>query len=264
MSSTGEDPGAASADGQGRSGGRGEDPHQRLRELLGVHALGHLGPGEDAALRAHLDGCADCRAELAELAPLRRALDGVDPERLASPASPPPGLGEHVRRQVVAERAAVERAAAERGAADGAAGGTTLAARRRPRVRLLAAAAALVLVGGGGLLLGRSTAPEPPTGPFEAVELQVVGEEAVRVEDAGLVPHTWGVELRVRASGFEEGAVYRASFVDERGRSTPAGEFLGTGEQEMLCNLQAALLRPQAAQVVISDADGDPVLTADL
>ena len=32
----------------------------------------------------------------------------------------------------------------------------------------------------------------------------------------------------------------------------------------MLCNLQAALLRPQATQVVISDADGDPVLTADL
>lgn len=237
----------------------GEDPHQRLRELLGVHALGHLGPGEDAAVRAHLDGCADCRAELAELAPLRRALDGVDPERLASPASPPPGLGEQVRRQVAAERAAGERAAA-----DGAVPETTPAARRRPRVRLLAAAAALVVVGGGGLLLGRSTAPEPPTGPFEAVELQVVGEEAVRVEDAGLVPHTWGVELRVRASGFEEGAVYRASFVDESGRSTPAGEFLGTGEQEMLCNLQAALLRPQATQVVISDADGDPVLTADL
>ena len=51
---------------------RGVRRRQRLRELLGVHALGHLGPGEDAAVRAHLDGCADCRAELAELAPLRR------------------------------------------------------------------------------------------------------------------------------------------------------------------------------------------------
>lgn len=261
MSGTGEDPRAGSASGQGRSGGRdGADPHQRLRELLGVHALGHLGPGEAAAVRAHLDGCAECRAELAEIAPLRWALDGIDPERLDSPASPPPRLGEQVRRSVAAERA-------RRAVGDGAGGDPAAAApalRRRPRVRLLAVAAAVVVVGGGGVLLGRSTAPEPPTGPFEVVELQVVGAEDVRVEDAGLVPHTWGVELRVRASGFEEGAVYRASFVDQSGRSTPAGEFLGTGEEEMLCNLQAALLRPRAAQVVISDADGDPVLTADL
>lgn len=277
MSGTDEASGAGSADGPERT--IGGDPHQRLRELLGVHALGHLAPGEDAAVRAHLDGCADCRAELDKIAPLRRALDGVDPARLDSPASPPPRLGEQVRRLVAAERA--QRASGDRAepgpgvelAAVAAAGGEPLAGgragrtallRRRPRVRLLAAAAAVVLVGGGGVLVGRSTAPEPPTGPFEAVELQVVGEEDVRVADAGLVPHTWGVELRVRASGFEEGAVYRASFVDRRGRSTPAGEFLGTGEEEMLCNLQAALLRPRATQVVISDADGDPVLTADL
>jgi anti-sigma factor RsiW len=258
------------------------DPHQRLRELLGVHALGRLAPGEDAAVRAHLDGCADCQAELAEIAPLRRALDGVDPERLDSPASPPPDLGEQVRRSVAAERAARALGPDRRPVADGSpdavvdhpAPGSTRGAsvvplRRRRRVRLLAAAAAVVVLGGGvlggGVLLGRSTAPEPPRpGPFEAVELQLVGEEEVSVEDAELVPHTWGVELRVRASGFEEGEVYRASFVDERGRSTPAGEFLGTGEDEMVCNLQAALLRPQATQVVIVDADGEPVLRADI
>ena len=281
MSGTDEDPGAGAAGGQGWSADRaGGDPHQRLRELLGVHALGHLAPAEDAAVRAHLDGCASCRTELAEIAPLRRALDGVDPERLDSPASPPPQLGDQVRRLVAAERA--QRApgdgagvgrgddvpaaggAAPGASADASAGAVPVPLRRSRRVRLLAAAAAVVVVGGAGVLLGRGTAPEPPVDRFEAVELQLVGDEDVEVEDAELVPHTWGVELRVRASGFEEGAVYRASFVDRRGRSTPAGEFLGTGDEEMLCNLQAALLRPRATQVVIADADGEPVLTADL
>lgn len=238
--------------------GSEHDPHQRLRELLGAHALGHLGPGEDAALRAHLDGCAACRAELAEIAPLREALAGVDPDRLASPPSPPPGLGEEVRRRVAAERAEQRGDDLARRRSDRAAG----TARRARGVAV--AAAAVLVVGAGGLLLGRATAPAPPAVPYEAVALQVVGEDDVVVDEAGLVPHTWGVELRVRASGFDRGEVYRAAFVDEAGRSTPAGEFLGTGAQEMVCNLQAALLRDDAARVVVTDADGSTVLEADI
>ena len=65
-----------------------DDAHQRLRELLGAHALGHpLDAIDSTALRAHLDGCAACRAELEEIAPLREALADVDAARLASPAT---------------------------------------------------------------------------------------------------------------------------------------------------------------------------------
>ena len=198
-----------------------DDAHQRLRELLGAHALGHpLDAIDSTALRAHLDGCAACRAELEEIAPLREALADVDAARLASPASPPPGLGREIRDAVAAERS-------------------------------------------GGVLLGRATVPEPPAVPYEAVALDVVDPD-VTVEEAGLVPHTWGVELRFRGAGFEEGAVYRAAFVDADGTRTPAGEFLGTGAEEMVCNLQSALLRDAATAVVVTDDSGETVLSAAL
>ncbi|WP_300463378.1 anti-sigma factor [uncultured Nocardioides sp.] len=235
-----------------------DDAHQRLRELLGAHALGHpLDAIDSTALRAHLDGCAACRAELDEIAPLREALADVDAARLASPASPPPGLGADIRDAVAAERSA--RAADE------------LARRRDDRLRrrdrrvqwLGAAAMVTVLVGTGGVLLGRATVPEPPAVPYEAVALDVVDPD-VTVEEAGLVPHTWGVELRFRGAGFEEGAVYRAAFVDADGTRTPAGEFLGTGAEEMVCNLQSALLRDAATAVVVTDDSGETVLSAAL
>lgn len=238
---------------------RPDDAHQRLRELLGVHALGHpLDPTDETVLLAHLDGCPECRAELEEIAPLRDALADVDPTRLASPASPAPGLGQDIREAVASERTARER--------------DELAARRddslRRRTRrvqwLGAAAMVMVLVGAGGVLLGRASVPEPPAVPYEAVSLSVVGDPAVTIEEAWLVPHTWGVELRFRGAGFEEGAVYRAAFVDDDGVETPAGEFLGTGAAEMVCNLQSALLRDAATAVVVTDASGETVLTAAL
>jgi hypothetical protein len=39
----------------------------RFRQDLGAFVLGALDPGEAGALREHLDGCAGCRRELAEL-----------------------------------------------------------------------------------------------------------------------------------------------------------------------------------------------------
>ena len=236
-----------------------DDAHQRLRELLGVHALGHpLDPTDETVLRAHLDGCPGCRAELEELVPLRGALADVDPTRLASPASPPPGPGREVREAVAAERRLQER--------------DVLARRRDSRLQrrtrwvqgISAAAMVTVLVGTGGVLLGRASVPEPPAVPYETVSLEVVGDPDVTVAEAGLVPHTWGVELRFRGAGFEEGAVYRAAFVDADGTRTPAGEFLGTGAEEMICNLQSALLRDAATAVVVTDDAGETVLSAAL
>ena len=98
-------PGLLRAQGAARRDGRdGGDAvtdrrrdHQRLRELLGVHALGHLDPATDATVRAHLDGCAACRAELAEIAPLAGLLSGVRLDRVSSPPSPPAGLGTQIR-----------------------------------------------------------------------------------------------------------------------------------------------------------------------
>lgn len=224
--------------------------HRGLRELLGAYALGHLAAAERDAVRAHLDGCAACRAELAELEPLVGLLGAVDPEHFETPPHPPAGLGLRIREAVASE----------------ARGGVVrLPARRARALRLGLVAAAVVAVGLAGGLVGRSTAPEPPAPPLEAVALEAAqGSGDVDVESADLVPHTWGVELRIVADGFAAGETFRAAFRDASGQLTPAGEFIGTGPAPMTCNLQSAALRDDVTEVVVMDAAGDVVLSADL
>jgi formamidopyrimidine-DNA glycosylase len=85
-----------------------------------------------------------------------------------------------------------------------------------------------------------------------------------QVQSAGLIAHTWGVEVRLVGTGFDQGGVYRAAFRTRDGQLLPAGEFLGTGEKKITCNLQAALLRPDTEAFVVMDAAGVPVLSATL
>ena len=65
------------------------DACRELRAALGAVALGNADPAEELALRAHLDGCAECRAELRELtsvaaafrSPTRARRRGTSPSR---------------------------------------------------------------------------------------------------------------------------------------------------------------------------------------
>ena len=238
----------------------GREEHRRLRELLGSHALGHLGSAEHAQVRAHLDGCASCRAGLAEIEPLTGLLAGVDVRHFDVPASPPGDLGALIRAQVADERASQEH--------DDLALHPERRRRRASTRAALALAAAAVVVGAlvGGIALGRDSAPETatPVVPFEPVTL-AVGSSPIEIETAGLVPHTWGVELRMTGSGFAQGAKFKAYFRNsETGRLESAGAFVGTGSESMVCNLQSALLRAEASEVVVKDAAGDVVLAASL
>ena len=246
--------------------------HQHWRDQLGAQALGHLSGAEAAAVQAHLDGCASCRAELAEIAPLARMLDTVDPERFAAPPAPAPELGALIRDAVAQEQTERDRADAA-DAADELSQRRVAACRRRTtRVGLLSAAAALVVVAlGAGVLVGRST-DSTPAGtaaprPYEAIALRDVGGASVVVDRAGLVPHTWGVELELEGTGFDAGRTYRASFRtagpggDEM---VPAGEFRGIGAGELTCSLQSSVMRDDVDRVVVTDARGRRVLVADL
>ncbi|MBD8868389.1 zf-HC2 domain-containing protein [Nocardioides donggukensis] len=240
-----------------------DESHRRLREQLGSYALGHLSGQESAAVRAHLDGCPACRAELAEIEPVRRGLDLVDPGLLADPPTPPAWLGERIRERVAAERAArpvPPPVSASR---------TSVRSFRRPAagrvVRLSAAAAVLLVAAGGGAVLGRATAPEPAAVPMEQIALRPAGDSGLAVESAILVPHTWGVEVRFTGTGFAEGVVYRAAVRSADGTTTPAGEFVGAGTGvSVTCNMQSALLRDETVRFVVRDEAGERVLTADL
>lgn len=75
-----------------------------LRESLSAYAQGQLGEPERTQLTAHLDGCAECRGELADIAPVVAGLGGVDPDHLDVTPAPPPGLGEQIVSRTLSER----------------------------------------------------------------------------------------------------------------------------------------------------------------
>ncbi|MBW0105259.1 anti-sigma factor [Pseudonocardia sp. KRD291] len=135
---------------------------------------------------------------------------------------------------------------------------TSRAATPRAATLRMAAAAAVIALAGVGL--GTALAPGSSDGPLESVDVQALrpGIDA----EAGVVPHTWGVELKLTASGFDQGRTYRAAVLDTAGRTVGAGEFVGTGGAEMECNLNSSVLRDRATGFVVTDEAGSPVLVS--
>lgn len=222
--------------------------HGHPRDLLGSYLLGGLPESDAAQVSAHLGACPSCRGELAELTPVAQALgevrevgsSGLPPESV-----PPPSLLDRIERQVRDEAQDRRRAR-----------------MRRAGLLAVAAAAAVLLIGVGGVFVGRSLAPTAPVVPLEAVAVQelVTGTEA----DADLVDHTWGVEVKLVATGLEDGGAYRLEVLGRNGEVFPAGAFLGTGDKPLRCNLNAAVLREDAASFQVRDAAGQVVLRAAL
>lgn len=108
---------------------------EEVRISLGVYVLGALDEAERAAVEAHLDGCPECAAELAELSGLPAMLSRVDPGDIALAATPP--------------RAVLDRLLAA-------------SAKRHRRSRVLfSLAASIVVVAVGGAVLTATLRPTP-------------------------------------------------------------------------------------------------------
>ncbi len=214
------------------------EDHRRLRELIGAYVLGDLSDAEGIAVQAHLDGCAECRVEVAELEPVAEAIRGIDPDALVSLTPPPADLGESI---LAAVRSGERHRNRERWV-------------RRAGTGLLAAA---VLV--GVFFLGIRAAPGPVTPPVIAMSVQQVAD-GVQAQ-AGLVRHTWGTELKLRATGLTVGS-YTVTFVRADGSQVPGGTFLGTGPNTVNCSLNGALPIDQTVSIVVTDTTGAVVVDA--
>lgn len=223
------------------------DPdHEKLRHDLGAHLLGALSPEESAAVEAHLATCAGCRAERDDLLP---AVGGLGELKAASPsvapaAEPAPaGLDALVLGGLEREQARERRLAW---------------VRRGGLAAVAGAAAATVLV--AGLAVTRDE-PVPVVGPpTEQVEVASYDDDVTA--DAALVNHTWGVEVKLTATGFDDGRAYQVVVVGTDGERYPAGAFVGTGSREMLCNLNSAVLRPDAGGFEVRTQRGDVVVSS--
>jgi anti-sigma-K factor RskA len=83
--------------------------HEELRSQLGAYALGALTPVEQAEVRAHLAGCAECAAEVRMLQPAVDALAlSVDP------VEPPASVRQRVLSSIAASARPAPRATASR------------------------------------------------------------------------------------------------------------------------------------------------------
>jgi anti-sigma factor RsiW len=216
--------------------------HRAVRELLGAYVLDQLTDDERIAVEAHLDGCADCRAEVAELAPLVSAMRDVDPDRVSAPAEPPTELAARIGETICNSRRRRDR-------------GTLL---RRGAAGLLVAAALV-----GAFVLGVSRQPDPGTAAPPVVPLTVHLVAAGVQADAGLVRHTWGTELKLKATGLRDGGSYTVTFIRRDGTAVSGGTFIGTGSNTLNCSLNGALPLDEMVEVTVTDGSGALVLDAE-
>jgi anti-sigma factor RsiW len=215
------------------------DPCRDLRGALGAAALGGGDPADDIALRAHLDGCAACRAELRELTMVARALAAVGVEAVdAPPAEPSGALGGRVLERLAQERDAARSRRVRRGFV----GAGALAAVAA------AVVAALLVVGTGG-----------GPGGTQVVLPGVGGERAtataiLRARDAG-------TEVEMKVSGLHRGDYYWLWVTDEDGERLPAGTFRGS-DHPLDMRLTAALPLAKARRIWVTDGEDKVVLDA--
>jgi hypothetical protein len=232
------------------------------RSPLAAYALGALDTEEAHAVDAHLAGCAECRAELAELNALEALLGEVPPEAFLD--GPPEGGDLMLQRTL--RRVRAERAQASRPSRLLMAAGT---------VGLVAAALA------GGTLVGRATAPAVQAAPTPTVSsaapTPTVSSAAPTTPPAGtqvlagrdprtgtsltgvVTPAPGWVRIHVKVEGVPTGVRCRLVVVSKNGAQVQAGSWQVSplGEQQGTTLDGSAFVPPtEVASVNVVTVDG--------
>jgi hypothetical protein len=170
------------------------------RELLGAHALGQLPEEERAALEAHLEGCPECRAELASLAGVAKLLPLADPERLGAAPQPSAGLGDRIASTIRSERRSTR--------------------RRRWRVGLAGGVATAAVA---ATMLAIFVLPQDSSTPEQHVSFASL-PPGLKI-GAKLEPHAYGTEIHMYVKGAPSGTLCRVFLRGPGGTRMSAGSF---------------------------------------
>jgi hypothetical protein len=208
------------------------------RGALGAAALGVIDPAEEIGLRAHLDGCEACRAELRDLTAVATALSAASVTSVISaPAEPSGTLGGRVAARVAEERNAQHRRRTRR-IGVGAGALATIAA---------VIAAVVLALGGSSGEPGNQIVMKGPRGLTATATLteKEVGT-AINVKLSGLDPH-------------EYYWLWLTGEDDEHRMG--AGTFTGSRTPSEL-RMTAALPLEKARRIWVTDEDDEIVLDA--
>jgi hypothetical protein len=173
------------------------------RERLGAYVLGQLSDDELAATRAHIEGCAACRAEAGSLAPLAELLSIADPAQLGAAPAPPAELADRIATRIAREGKVKQRRRRRRFAI-GFSGATAAAA-----------AAAIVLA----IVLSS------PSGSGTAQRVKFASLPDGVAIGATLEPRAFGTEIRMDVHGIRSGTLCRVFLRRADGTRMPAGSF---------------------------------------
>jgi hypothetical protein len=190
------------------------------RERLGAYVLGQLPEDEWATTRAHIEGCAACRAEAESLAPLAELLSKADPAQLATAPAPPARLADRIAATIAGE--------AER------------RRRRRRRRLVIGLSGASATVATAAVLLAVVLSPSGP---------QSTGSQTVTFHSlprgvqiaAALRPRPYGTEIRMQVSGVRSGTLCRVFLRRADGTAISAGSFRYRYSSEEQASLTSAL-----------------------
>lgn len=136
---------------------------------------------------------------------------------------------------------------------------------RRPRRWLpVATALAGAAAGVAGVLLvvDSQQADPAPAGPTVLAVTDLQSEPGVRAS-AGVVDHTWGVEVQFSVTGLPAGAAYEVVVTADDGTRYDAGAFVGVN-REVNCRMNSAVLLADAQSFAVLDPSGQPVVWGDL
>lgn len=212
------------------------DACREWRGDIAAMALDRLPPNERARVLAHVDSCADCRAELRILEHLGRAMTHADATRLDHEPAPPPELRDRIMMRLSDERAVVRRLA-----------------RRRVR-RSIAAVAAVAAVAlfaiGGAVMLADSDDSDRVTFAFALPDTN--GSFALH-------RNSTGTAITFTQEGLRPQDVYWLWLTDATGKRVAAGTFLGTTEATTV-TMQAALAMDRVVRVWVTDKDDVVIL----
>jgi predicted anti-sigma-YlaC factor YlaD len=207
-----------------------------VRLALGAYVLGSLEPTERVVVDDHLDGCANCRDEVAEFAGLPGLLarvDATDALTLGEPLPVPPA--ELLDRLL--DAAAEHR-------------------RRVRRVRLVGAAAAAVLIAGGAVVAGAMVA-NGSNHHLHTVTASRNGVSAIVTES----PKGWGTSLGVQVKGVAEGETCSLVVVSKSGVKDVAASWEIGYSGSVKVTGSTALAEKDIARYDVVTSDGTRLLS---